>query len=147
MKILQKICFVLLLGTFSSAYGGDCFKDKDVDDCREKAEQGIPLAQSVLGYMYNEGIGVPQDYKESVKWYRKAAEQRFAEAQLNLGLMYVKGQGVLQDYVMAHMYWSVAAVSGSKSAIKGRDVIEGMMNRSQIEKAQKLAREWMRTHQ
>ena len=147
MKILQKICFVLLLTTFSSVYGGDCFKDKDVDDCREKAEQGIPLAQSVLGYMYNEGIGVPQDYKESVKWYRKAAEQRFAEAQLNLGLMYVKGQGVLQDYVMAHMYWNIAAVSGDKNAIGNRGIIEESMTASQIEKAQDLAREWIRTHQ
>ena len=147
MKILQKICFVLLLGTFSSVYGGSCFKDKDFDDCREKAEQGIPLAQSVLGYMYNEGIGVPQDYKESVKWYRKAAEQRFAEAQLNLGLMYVKGQGVLQDYVMAHLYWNIAAVSGDKNAIGNRGIIEESMTASQIEKAQDLAREWMRTHQ
>ena len=146
MKILQKICFVLLLGTFSSAYGGDCFKDKDVDDCREKAEQGIPLAQSVLGYMYNEGIGVPQDYKESVKWYRKAAEQRFAEAQLNLGLMYVKGQGVLQDYVMAHMYWNIAAVSGAKDAIKNRGLIEKEMTATQIEKAQDLARDWVSKH-
>ncbi len=31
MKILQKICFVLLLTTFSSVYAGDCFKD--FDDC------------------------------------------------------------------------------------------------------------------
>ncbi len=37
MKILQKIFFALLLTTFSSAYGGDCFKDSDVNDCRAKA--------------------------------------------------------------------------------------------------------------
>ena len=61
--------------------------------------------------------------------------------------MSVKGQGVLKDYVMAHMYCNIAAVSGSKSAIKGRDVIEENMTPSQLEKAQDLAREWMRTHQ
>ncbi len=49
MKILQKICFVLLLTTFSSAYAGDCFEDRDVDDCRVKAEQGDARAQSNLG--------------------------------------------------------------------------------------------------
>jgi len=46
MKMLQKICFVLLLGTFSSVYGGDCFKDNDVYDYSVKAEQGNHGAQS-----------------------------------------------------------------------------------------------------
>ena len=48
---------------------------------------------------------------------------------------------------MAHMYCNIAAVSGSKSAIKGRDVIEENMTPSQLEKAQDLAREWIRNHQ
>jgi hypothetical protein len=66
MKMLQKICFVLLLITFPSVYGGDCFKDKDVDDCRVKAEQGIPDSQYNLGLMYYKGLGVPQDWEEVV---------------------------------------------------------------------------------
>jgi len=33
--------------------------------------------------MYDKGQGVPQDYAEALKWYRKAAEQGFAEAQYN----------------------------------------------------------------
>ena len=147
MRILQKICFVLLLTTFSSAYGGDCFKDKDVDDCREKAEQGIPDSQYNLGKMYYKGLGVPQDYKEAVKWTRLAAKQGHAKAQYNLGVMFESGQGVLQDYVMAHMYWNIAAVSGDKDAIKFREIAEKKMTPSQLEKAQDLAREWMRNHQ
>jgi TPR repeat protein len=61
--------------------------------------------------------------------------------------MYRDGQGVLQDYVMAHMYWNVAAVSGDKDAIYNRGIVEKDMTSSQIAEAQKLAREWMRTHQ
>ena len=34
--------------------------------------------------MYDNGIGVPQDYKTAVKWYRLAAEQGYAYAQTNL---------------------------------------------------------------
>jgi hypothetical protein len=34
--------------------------------------------------MYEKGQGVPQDYKEAVKWYRLAAEQGYADAQTNL---------------------------------------------------------------
>ena len=148
MKILQKICFVLLLTTFSSVYGGSCFeKPYDVDDCRVKAEQGDTNSQVVLGWLYYMGRGVRKDYKEAVKWYRKAAEQGNAEAQTYLGTMYSAGQGVIQDNVTAHMYFNIAAASGFENAIKGRYLVEEQMTRSQLEKAQDLAREWMRTHQ
>jgi TPR repeat protein len=40
------------------------------------------------------GLGVPQDYTEATKWYRKAAEQGDAKAQYNLGYMYNDGCGV-----------------------------------------------------
>ena len=42
---------------------------------------GDTNAQYNLGLMYNNGDGVPQDYKEAVKWYRLAAEQGYAKAQ------------------------------------------------------------------
>jgi hypothetical protein len=48
---------------------------------------------------------------------------------------------------MAHMYWNLSASSGHKSAIKNRGDVEKKMTSSEIEKAQDLAREWMRTHQ
>ncbi len=44
--------------------------------------------------MYDEGLGVTQDYAEAMKWYRKAAEQGHAGAQHNLGFMYTEGQGI-----------------------------------------------------
>jgi hypothetical protein len=55
MKILQKICFVLLLTTLSSDYGGSCYKDKDVDDCWVRAEQGDSNAQFNLALRYANG--------------------------------------------------------------------------------------------
>ena len=45
------------------------------------AEQGNADAQWLLGSMYEEGKGVPQDYKIAVKWYTHAAEQGYARAQ------------------------------------------------------------------
>ena len=44
-------------------------------------------AQFNLGVMYQKGIGVLQDYKTAVKWYRLAAEQGFARAQNSLGIL------------------------------------------------------------
>jgi TPR repeat protein len=82
----------------------------------------------------------------AVKWYRKAAEQGYAKAQLELGVMYSNGIGVIQDKVMAHMYWNLASINGKERAGIYRDSIAKGMTPSQIEKAQALAREWMRTH-
>jgi hypothetical protein len=59
--------------------------------------------------MYDNGQGVPQGYKEALKWWRLAAEQEVAEAQVNLGLMYAKGQGVPQDYKEAVKWYRLAA--------------------------------------
>jgi TPR repeat protein len=59
--------------------------------------------------MYSRGEGVPQDYVEGVKWYRKAAEQGYAEAQHNLGRMYFTGRGVDQDHAEAMRWFRQAA--------------------------------------
>ena len=125
MKILQKICFVLLLTTFSSVYGGDCFKDKDVDDCRVRAEQGESWAQFNLGIAYDKGQGDIQDYKESFKWYRLAAEQGLPQAQFNLGLMYGNGEGVLQDYKESVKWYRLAAEQGYADAQYNLGVMYG----------------------
>jgi uncharacterized protein len=65
-----------------------------------------------LALTYSEGKGVPQDYKETVKWYRLAAEQRNRFAQYNLGVMYNKGEGVPQDYQEAVKWFRLAAEQG-----------------------------------
>ena len=116
MRMLQKMCFVLLLTTFSSVYGWDCFKDKDVDDCRMKAEQGNAEAQSNLGGMYFNGQGVSQDYKEAVKWDRLAAQQGYVDAQYHLGVMYAKGIGVPQDYKESLKWYMLAAEQDNAEA-------------------------------
>lgn len=54
------------------------------------AEQGDAEAQINLGNCYRDGIGVPQDTAEALKWYRAAARQENPEAQYNLGVCYEK---------------------------------------------------------
>ena len=76
------------------------------------AEAGDTNAQYNLGIMYDNGYGVPQDYKEAVKWYRLAAEQGYAKAQTNLGAVYHKGQGVPKDDNEAVKWWRLAAEQG-----------------------------------
>ena len=80
------------------------------------AEQGDAAAQNALGYMYNNGFGVTQDFKEAAKWYRLAAEQGHAQAQFNLGGLYFFGQGVTQDYKEAAKWFRLAGEQGDAKA-------------------------------
>ena len=45
--------------------------------------------------MYDARLGVQQNYKEALKWYKKVAEQGNDSTQMKLGLMYEKGEGVI----------------------------------------------------
>ena len=53
--------------------------------------------QTLLGEMYEDGSGVPQDDAQAVQWYRKAADQGYAKGQFKLGWIYDQGRGVPQD--------------------------------------------------
>ena len=94
--------------------------------------------------MYPHGQGVPQDYKTAVKWYRLAAEQGNAFAQFNLGTMDDEGNGVVQVNIYGYMWWKFAAASGNKKADKYLQRVAKTLTPSQLEKAQKLARECIR---
>ena len=79
---------------------------------RSLAEQGHAEAQNMLGVMYSDGRGVPEDDSEAVKWLRKAAEQNHPEAQLNIGIHYAGGNGVPKDEVEAVKWYRKAAERG-----------------------------------
>ncbi len=83
---------------------------------RPLAEQGSAPAQTGLGFMYNLGQGVAQDYKQSADWFRKAAEQGNAAAQTGLGFIYQSGQGVPQNSRDAEKWYRLAAEQGSAIA-------------------------------
>lgn len=80
------------------------------------AERGNAAAQDFLGNVYNGGLGIPRNYVEAVKWYRRSATQGFAEAQRNLGNSYRSGHGVAQDYVEAVRWYKKSAIQGSTEA-------------------------------
>ena len=54
---------------------------------RDLAKQGNADAQFLVGSMYDQGEGVPQDYAEAVRWFRAAdLAQRMLWVQYALGL-------------------------------------------------------------
>ena len=112
----------------------------------EAADQGYLDAQYMLGRMYDNGEGVPQDYNQAVIWYRKAADQGHASAQSKLGWMYYNGQGVPKDYVEAHKWFNLAAANTGENesrdkAIRNRDLVAQLMTPTEIAEARKRASE------
>ena len=61
------------------------------------ANMGNSDAKTLLGTMYKNGVGVPKDTKEAVRWYKQAADQGNAVAQFHLGLRYKHGNGLPED--------------------------------------------------
>ncbi|MBR4255074.1 MAG: SEL1-like repeat protein [Lentisphaeria bacterium] len=78
--------------------GLNCEKENNMAEAAQwyakAAEQDDLDAQFKLGVCYENGTGVPRDYREAVKWYRKAAEKGIVEAQLALGACYENGRGL-----------------------------------------------------
>ena len=151
------LTFALLIGLAAPAWAGfaegvAAYERGDyatgLRRLRPLAEQGVADAQYFIGSIYGRGaLGVPQDYAEAAKWYRKAAAQGQVSAQNDLGVMYDKGQGVPQDYVQAHMWYNLAASrlppgTDRDNAVKNRDIIAKRMTPADVSKAQRMAREW-----
>ena len=113
---------------------------------KQIAEEGDSYAQRFLGASYYLGLGITQDYAEAAKWYKKAAEQEDRVAQNILGAMYEKGKGVSKDFVEAYKWFSLSEETGNGRMYKEK-LGKRKMTSAQIEKAQKLVREWMEKYQ
>jgi uncharacterized protein len=111
------------------------------------AERGNARAQAYLGFMYQYGRGVPQNYGLAVYWYTRGAEQGEPRAQHLLGLMYDKGLGVVSDHVLAHMWLNLAAArtkgAEHEDNVRLRDAVASKMSLGQLADAQYLARGWV----
>jgi len=56
------------------------------NDLEISAPLDIQEMQALLGQMYNGGMGIPADKKESIKWYKKSAAGGNIAAKAALGM-------------------------------------------------------------
>jgi TPR repeat protein len=80
------------------------------------ADDGDAESQYLLGTIFQDGYGIPQDFTEAAKWYSFAADQNHASAQLNLAALYYLGNGVPQDYQAAYDWSRLSAIQSNESA-------------------------------
>ena len=112
-----------------------------------EAERGSATAQTYLGYMYQNGLGVPRDYFASAGWLQVAAEQGEPTAQFLLGLLFDKGYGVPQDWVEAEIWLNLAASQASGRQrdywARIRDAVAQKLTLDQLVHAQQRAFAWV----
>jgi TPR repeat protein len=65
------------------------------------AHQGNADAQQLVGSMFANGEGVPQDKARAAHWFSRAAEQGKVDAKFALGIMHRDGAGVPKDRTLA----------------------------------------------
>ncbi len=87
------------------------------------ADMGHAGAQFMLGFYYQQGRGVKQDYAEAVKRYHQAAEQGHADACGALGTLNHQGLELDQNYHEAARWYQKGAEGGSAEAEFGLAVL------------------------
>lgn len=115
---------------------------RDITNLLHNSENGNPEAEYLSGILYEFGYGVPQNYTEAAKWYRKAAERDIALAQYIVGVMYEHGQGVPQNYAESYFWLVLASRSEDKDSTTARDEVAVHLTADQMLALKNRANEW-----
>lgn len=75
-----------------------------------------------------------------------AADPADAQACFALGMTHSAGAGVAVDLVTAHKWFNIAAMRGHGDATRLRREIAEQMSDSEIGRAQRAARDWLKAH-
>jgi TPR repeat protein len=158
-RTLPTILFVVLLfgaGTMQAAFADGLTRGtaayargdyvRAVAALSAPALRGNARAQGLLGFMYENGFGVPQAYDAAADLYQRAAVQGDPFAQSRLGLIYDKGHGVPQDVVLSYKWLNLAAAHAAKRErdyyLRLRNAVASKMSSDQIVEGQRLALFW-----
>lgn len=120
-------------GTIEDMLNQRCVKDPETPEASESliirslktaALKGGISAQRDLFEIYKNGLeGMPQDFKEALRWVRMGAENDDPEAQANLGTMLAIGLGTPVNYKEALKWTRLAALKGYAAAQSNLGVI------------------------
>jgi TPR repeat protein len=78
--------------------------------------RGEPQANTLIGRIYSEGLGVQKDDKKALEHYRRAAELGDVQGTFALGIAFAEGRGVGKDRKAAAELFEKAALTGHAEA-------------------------------
>jgi uncharacterized protein len=83
----------------------------------KSASAGLGDAMAILGYHYEHGYDIDEDYEKAIYWYKRGAQAGSGHAMAGLGGLYESGQGVQQDLTKARLWYEKGAEAGSGEAM------------------------------
>lgn len=86
--------------------------NNEIRELKSDAENGRLYAQNEMGTRHAQGLGLPLDYAEALKWYHRAAEKGYSVSQFNIAGMHEQGLGVETNLVIAAEWYLKAAERG-----------------------------------
>lgn len=90
---------------------------------RVKENPEDTAAMTLLGELYKDGLAVPRNPGEAVRWHRLAADRGDRQAQFALGIAHLNGAGVVKDRKMALAWLEKAAAQKHAGALYNLGVI------------------------
>ncbi|MGH6991268.1 MAG: tetratricopeptide repeat protein [Stellaceae bacterium] len=81
---------------------------------RRAAEAGYPTAVYEMGYLYENGDGVPRNMAMAARWYMKGAGMGEARAEAAVGLLYEDGIEVPDNWLIAAQWYEKSAAQGAR---------------------------------
>lgn len=131
-------------GMYEYARGYEQSDAKAVGWYLKAAAQNVAAAQYRLGVLYENGWGVVQNHVHAAYWYKKAAMREHGFAQHDLAFLYYEGKGLPRDRVQAYMWLKIADLQVNRLMTKHLRLVARGMTTAQINKAQRLAYQWLR---
>lgn len=78
----------------------------------EQAKAGNAYAQTMVGEIFQRGLGTQPDFIMAMQWYQRAAKQNDMRAQVNIGYLHEAGLGVAKNLEFAQQWYRQAAGAG-----------------------------------
>ncbi|MFK5977744.1 MAG: tetratricopeptide repeat protein [Rhizobiaceae bacterium] len=82
-----------------------------------RANLGDPAAQTLIAELYDKGLGIARDRKESTAWYEIAAKAGNREAQFSFAVKLLNGKYIKKDHDRAMKLMEQAANAGHSVAM------------------------------
>src|ERR1700744_4473355 len=144
-NLLPALALVLACVMGSDGFAGETIRYRG-DGEPVVLARGNARSLGRLGFRYENGFGVPQNYAGAAGLYLRAAEQGDAFAQCRLGLSYDKGHGVPMDFILAYKWLDLATARASWPERdfyrRLRDAVAQKLSLEQVVEGQRLALLW-----
>jgi uncharacterized protein len=82
----------------------------------DAAARGEPQANTLIGRIYIDGLGVQKDERKAADYFKRASDMGDVQGTFALGMAYAQGRGVKKDYNIAADLFEKAALTGNPDA-------------------------------